>query len=266
MALILWDHRRVFSLSSNKTLLCGSWLYTALLRSTITGEPDCEGFALLFDVMKVLAMERTTHLVQKQKSSALYLCAKHSDWHTPVLWLEQRSNLLVPSMKSARVVGTVCDHTSGFAWSSQFTPVYQHNQWCPLSLAKGCQFGEQILFYLRHIVYHQNEYFPLIRWSQLHMGPFAFSIKSLLSPCRACLWWTLWGPFLSGLPFCLFAHVSIVSSIPVFPSSVLALPLGQESVNQLLCVLWALIILSPSESRRDTPANTHFLANIRHLS
>lgn len=47
------------------------------------------------------------------------------------------------------------------------------------------------------------------------------------------------------------ACVSIVSSVPLFPSKILPQPLREGSVNHLLCVLGVLIILIPSESQRE---------------
>jgi len=124
---------------------------------------------------------------------------------------------------------------------------------------------DSIIFYFGYIVYHQNEYFPWIRWSQIHTEPFIFSTKSLLSPCR---------PVFGGLGEACFSLVPCFTISPMLPLNLLSLfslicpgsTFGVESVNQRLCVLWVLIILSPSVSQRNTTSNISFFANIHHIS
>lgn len=123
---------------------------------------------------------------------------------------------------------------------------------------------DSIIFYFGYIVYQQNKYFPWIRWSQIHMGPFIFSTVTPQS-LQTCLWWTWWGLLLSSLLFYLLSPMSPLNLLSLFSLICPGSTSGVRSVeSQRLCVLWVLIILSPSVSQRNTTSNISFFANIHH--
>ena len=170
---------------------------------------------------------------------------------------------------------------SGRGRGAVYMPIISNG---PFHLQKSISLGS-IIFYFGYIVYHQNEYFPWIRWSQIHLGPFIFSTKSLLSPCRpvfgglgeACFS-LFFQPSHSSVPadlslVDLVRPASLISCFTVSPMSPLNLlslfslicpgsTSGVGSVNQRLCVLWVLIILGPSVSQKNTTSNTSFFGKI----
>lgn len=84
----------------------------SLLTSIIIGELDCEGFALLFSVMKVLATEKNNSSGIETEELGFVSSVPSTVLDTSVFNNHAMigSNLLVMAMKSGGVTGRFCDH------------------------------------------------------------------------------------------------------------------------------------------------------------